>query len=64
MIGELLGGILDEFNSMSIDASEKRNRQILKNSWMMASTGMTMAGWKQMILTMPAPASALAPAPF
>ncbi|HEY8189322.1 MAG TPA: hypothetical protein VIF12_01450 [Micavibrio sp.] len=63
MLGELVGGILDEFNGMSIDASEKRNRQILKNSWMMASTGATMAGWKQMILTMPAPMP-VAPSPF
>jgi hypothetical protein len=61
MLGELVGGILNEFNSMSIEASEKRNRQILKNSWMMASTGMTMKGWKHMIL-LPTPAPAFAPA--
>lgn len=55
MIGELLGGMMDEFNSMSVEASEKRSKGILKGAYMIASTGGTMSGWNATL----APLSAL-----
>lgn len=45
MIGELLGGMMDEFNSMSMSASEKTNKGMLKGAYMIASTGGTISGW-------------------
>lgn len=59
MIGELLGGIADEFNSMSVDMSERRNRKILKGAYMMASTGATVAGWNGVLMAVQTPAMTL-----
>ena len=59
MIGELLGGMMEEFNSMSVGLSERQNKNTLKGAYMLASTGATMSAWNGVLAAIQAPAMTL-----